>query len=270
MRHTPRPKLPRHRPTWPRGVILLYTDTPQPNLPTYWPSWSRGVLLLYAGYPSAKFTEASTNLAERCPLVIYGYPSAKYDEASAKLAEECPLVIYVSRRIIPEGAGDIAHLTVISNLQVALKVIYNKLQKGIDQFEASIFGDFTRMKTIQFCGGFVHHLLLRQLYNDDLHVIEFEFNGVGARFDRKAFAMFTGLNYGKFPKETEMRNLSYSLWTKYFGESGSMTQTEFGQAFKDIEFKYDNDQEIWDNVKSLHVLFLDVFSYRSIKISEEK
>ncbi|KAF3432605.1 hypothetical protein FNV43_RR27345 [Rhamnella rubrinervis] len=50
------------------------------------------------------------------------------------------------------------------------------------------------MKTVQFYGGFAHHLLLRQLYNDDPHVIEFKFNGVGARFDRKAFAMFTGLN----------------------------------------------------------------------------
>ncbi|KAF3439360.1 hypothetical protein FNV43_RR17637 [Rhamnella rubrinervis] len=194
------------------------------------------------GYSSVKDAEALAHLAEGCPLVIYGYPRQIYE---------------VSRRIIPEGAGDIAHLTVISNLQVALKVIYNKLQKGIDQFEASIFGDFTRMKTVQFCGGFVHHLLLRQLYNDDPHVIEFEFNGVGARFDRKAFAMFTGLNCGKFPKETEMRNLSYSLWTKYFGESGPMTQTEFGQAFKDIEFKYDNDQEIWDNVKCCMFFFLE-------------
>ncbi|KAF3441117.1 hypothetical protein FNV43_RR15028 [Rhamnella rubrinervis] len=128
--------------------------------------------------------------------------------------EESSNALQVSRRIILEGTGDIAHLTVISNLQVALKVIYNKLQKGIDQFEASIFGDFTRMKIVQFYGGFVHHLLLRQLYNDDPHVIEFEFNRVGARFDRKAFAMFTRLNCGKFPKETEMRNLSYSLWTK--------------------------------------------------------
>ncbi|KAF3440581.1 hypothetical protein FNV43_RR18865 [Rhamnella rubrinervis] len=49
-----------------------------------------------------------------------------------------------------------------------------------------------------------------------------------------------------------MRNLSYSLWTKYFGESGPMTQTV--HQFKNIEFKYDNDQEIWDNVES-HVLF---------------
>ncbi|KAF3441480.1 hypothetical protein FNV43_RR15394 [Rhamnella rubrinervis] len=202
--------------------------------------------------------EESSNALQTANL---GYSSAKFTEASAKLARE-PLLYTdtprpkVSRRIIPEGAGDIAHLTVISNLQVALKVIYNKLQKGIDQFEASIFGDFTRMKTIQFCGGFVHHLLLRQLYNDDPHVIEFEFNGVGARFDRKAFAMFTGLNCGKFPKETEMRNLSYSLWTKYFGESGPMTQTEFTRL-ENIEFKCDNDQEIWDNVKSCMFFFLE-------------
>ncbi|KAF3442867.1 hypothetical protein FNV43_RR16785 [Rhamnella rubrinervis] len=38
-----------------------------------------------------------------------------------------PSYILVSRRIIPEGAVDIAHFTVISNLLVALKVIYNKL-----------------------------------------------------------------------------------------------------------------------------------------------
>ncbi|KAF3455400.1 hypothetical protein FNV43_RR00024 [Rhamnella rubrinervis] len=64
--------------------------------------------------------------------------------------EESSNALQVSRRIIPEGVGDIAHLTVISNLQVGLKVIYNKLQKGIDQFEISIFGDITRMKTVQF------------------------------------------------------------------------------------------------------------------------
>ncbi|KAF3435018.1 hypothetical protein FNV43_RR22105 [Rhamnella rubrinervis] len=51
-------------------------------------------------------------------------------------------------------------------------------------------------------------LLLRQLYNDDPRD-RVEFNRVGARFDRKAFAMFTGLNCGKL--EAEMRNLSYSF-----------------------------------------------------------
>ncbi|KAF3443177.1 hypothetical protein FNV43_RR12858 [Rhamnella rubrinervis] len=39
-------------------------------------------------------------------------------------------------------------------------------------------------------GGFVHHSLSRQLYNDDLHVIEVQFNGVGARFDRRPSPCF--------------------------------------------------------------------------------
>ncbi|KAF3451268.1 hypothetical protein FNV43_RR07363 [Rhamnella rubrinervis] len=125
--------------------------------------------------------------------------------------EESSNALQVSRRIIPEGAGDNAHLTVISNCKWHSKLSLISYE-GIDQFEASIFGDFTRMKAT-ILWWICAPLLLRQLYNDDPHVIEFEFNGVGARFDRKAFAMFTGLNCGKFPKETEMRNLSYNLWT---------------------------------------------------------
>ncbi|KAF3455894.1 hypothetical protein FNV43_RR00536 [Rhamnella rubrinervis] len=215
--------------------------------------WLRSISYITRGHPSANLADASHFGRGYFASFTVVFHSAIRPKDLAIGASE----ILVSRRIIPKGAGDIAHLTVISNLQVELKVIYNKLQKGIDQFEASIFGDFTRMKTVKFCGGFVHHLLLRQLYNDDPHVIEFEFNGVGATFDRKAFVMFTGLNCGKFPKKSEMRNLSYNLWTKYFGESGPITQIEFGQAFKDIEFKYENDQEIWDNVKCCMFLFLE-------------
>ncbi|KAF3434396.1 hypothetical protein FNV43_RR25499 [Rhamnella rubrinervis] len=91
-------------------------------------------------HPSANLANASAQLVEGYPVYNKRHPSTNLADASANLAE-------VSRRIISEGAGDIAHLIVIFNLQVALKVIYNKLQKGIDQFEASIFGDFTRMKT---------------------------------------------------------------------------------------------------------------------------
>ena len=50
-----------------------------------------------------------------------------------------------------------------------------------------------------FCGGFIHHILLHQLECDDTSVMEFDLNDVGARFDRKAFAIVTGLSYGKFP-----------------------------------------------------------------------
>ncbi|KAF3451353.1 hypothetical protein FNV43_RR07448 [Rhamnella rubrinervis] len=53
------------------------------------------------------------------------------------------------------------------------------------------------------------------LYNDDSHIVEFEFNGVGIKFDMKAIAMITGLNCGKFLKESKMMNSPYSLWIKY-------------------------------------------------------
>ena len=51
-------------------------------------------------------------------------------------------------------------------------------------------------------------MLLRQLECDDTSVMEFDFNGVGARFDRKTFPMVTELNCGKFPSASELNNLS--------------------------------------------------------------
>ncbi|KAF3437238.1 hypothetical protein FNV43_RR19991 [Rhamnella rubrinervis] len=215
-----------------RGALLLYMDTRPPCAGKRWRDASCYIRIL--------------------ALVISRIPSANCAGiASRRVFDYYDMFLSVFHELFRGCNGYCSSHSHIQP-QLALKVIYNKL-KGINQFEASIFSDFTMMKTTQFCGGFVHHLLLKQLYNDDPHVIEFEFNRVGARFDRKAFVMFTWLNYGKFPKETEMMNLFYSLWTKYFGESSPMAQTEFGLAFKDIEFKYDNDQEIWDNVKS-HVL----------------
>ncbi|KAF3433522.1 hypothetical protein FNV43_RR24624 [Rhamnella rubrinervis] len=50
-------------------------------------------------------------------------------------------------------------------------------------------------------------------------VLKFKLNGVDGRFDRKAFLMIMGLNCGKFPPEVKMKNLSYNLWTKYFGQA---------------------------------------------------
>ena len=66
------------------------------------------------------------------------------------------------------------------------------------KFTESCFGYFMQMKTVVFCGRFIHHLLLYQVESEHKSVMEFEFNGVGARFDRKAFSMVTGLNCGKF------------------------------------------------------------------------
>ncbi|KAF3444969.1 hypothetical protein FNV43_RR14662 [Rhamnella rubrinervis] len=60
--------------------------------------------------------------------------------------------------------------------------------------------------------------LLHQVECEDKNVMEFEFNGTGARFDRKCFAMITGLNCGKFPtvllsgdKKRLVRNENFNI-----------------------------------------------------------
>ena len=113
-------------------------------------------------------------------------------------------------------------------------------------------------KSVVFCSGFINHMLLRQLKCDDTSVMEFDFNGVGARFDRKAFAMITGLNCGKFSSSSELNNLSYDLWNKYFGNEGPMTQYDFTRAFEDLDFNDNNSQKIKDNVKCCMFHFVDM------------
>ncbi|KAF3435666.1 hypothetical protein FNV43_RR22757 [Rhamnella rubrinervis] len=81
------------------------------------------------------------------------------------------------------------------------------------------------IKTFQFYGGFIHHLLLHQVECDYKYVMEFDFNGIGARFDRKCFAMITRLNCG-----------------------------EFSKAFKDLDF---DEKEVADNVKCCIFYFLE-------------
>ena len=79
----------------------------------------------------------------------------------------------------------------MSNLATTLQLIKDKLGKGHDLFVKSIFGEFMNVKSMVFYGGFIHHMLLRQLECDDTSVMEFDFNDIGVRFDRKAFAMIT-------------------------------------------------------------------------------
>ncbi|KAF3441446.1 hypothetical protein FNV43_RR15360 [Rhamnella rubrinervis] len=100
----------------------------------------------------------------------------------------------VVNRLVPDDKKYHAHLTSNSNLDRAIDVIKNKLSKGMGNLLASWIGKFFEIKTVQFCGGLIHHLLLHQVECEDKNVMEFEFNGTGARFDRKCFAMITGLN----------------------------------------------------------------------------
>ena len=132
----------------------------------------------------------------------------------------------------------------MSNLPATLQLIKDKLGSGDDQFVNSIFGQFMSVKSVVFCDGFIYHMLLHKLECDDTNVMEFEFNSVGPMFDRKAFTMMTGLNCGKFPPSSEVNNLSYDLWTKYFGDFGPMMQGDFIKAFEDLDFNDSTPEEI--------------------------
>ncbi|KAF3438840.1 hypothetical protein FNV43_RR17115 [Rhamnella rubrinervis] len=118
----------------------------------------------------------------------------------------------VVRRLIPVDKKYHAHLTSNSTITYAIDMIKNKLSKGMDKLQNSFVGKFLELKIVQFYGSFVHLLLLNQVECDDTNVIEFDFHGIGARFDRMSFAMIMGLNYGKFPHEKELEHLPYDLY----------------------------------------------------------
>ncbi|KAF3455268.1 hypothetical protein FNV43_RR05716 [Rhamnella rubrinervis] len=162
----------------------------------------------------------------------------------------------VVKWLIPVDKKYHAHLRSNSNITFALDVIKNKLSKGMDKLKDSFVGKFLELKTVQFCGGFIHLLLLNQVECDDTNVMEFDFHGIGARFDKKSFAMITGLNCGKFPNEKELEHLPYDLWVKYFGDTGPMSQSDFIKAFEDLDFD-ESDEEVENNVKCCMFYFLE-------------
>ena len=47
-------------------------------------------------------------------------------------------------------------------------------------------------------------MLLHQVQSEHNNVMELEFNEIRVSFVKKAFVMVMGLNYGKFPKESEL------------------------------------------------------------------
>lgn len=150
--------------------------------------------------------------------------------------------------LIPAEKHDVgAKVTNMGNLSKAITLIRNKLgHAGIKAFRKTCFGHFLKTKPLTFSSAMVHSLLLRQIECDDPHVLEFNFHGVGVRFDRMAFTLVTGLKCTKFPADQETRDLKDTLWDKYFG-SGPLTLKEFIERFEQLTF---NTKHIKDNVKA--------------------
>ncbi|KAF3457947.1 hypothetical protein FNV43_RR02609 [Rhamnella rubrinervis] len=125
----------------------------------------------------------------------------------------------------------------------------------MDKLQASCFGKFSKIKIIQFYGGFVYLLLLNQVECDDKNVMEFDLNNIGVRFGRKSFAMIMRLNCSKLPNASKLEHLPYNLWVKFFGKLGPMTQGKFNKAFEDMDF---NEKEVDNNVKCCMFYFLEM------------
>ena len=105
-----------------------------------------------------------------------------------------------------------AKVSNLSNLTSIVKLIRKKLgNMGIKLFKKTCIGHFLRMKPIKFCGGFIHNLLLQQVECVDPYVLEFNFRGIGVRFDHKAFAIFTRLMCCRFSSYLETCDLQTSL-----------------------------------------------------------
>ncbi|KAF3434607.1 hypothetical protein FNV43_RR21692 [Rhamnella rubrinervis] len=192
-----------------------------------------------AGPPCQSTASPTYQMAGPCPNSPSQHKPAKFQV----------IVFYLNSPAKPQGGPAIwqvvnclvehkkyhAHLTNNSNLDRAIDIIKNKLRNGMDKLLASWIEKFFEIKIIQFCGGFIHHLLLHQVDCEDKYVMEFDFNGIGARFDRKCFAMITGLNW-------------------LFGKCGPMTQGKFSKAFEDLDF---DKKEVADNVKCCMLYFLE-------------
>ncbi|KAF3449683.1 hypothetical protein FNV43_RR10414 [Rhamnella rubrinervis] len=151
---------------------------------------------------------------------------------------------------------DTIKLTNYGNFSNAVNVVRRKLRDdGVKAFKNTCFGHFLDMKSMTFCSGIVHSFLVRVLECDNPDVLEFNFRGIGARFDLNAFNLVTGLKFSQFPSFLEMRDLPDTLWAKYFDVHGTLEQKEFMAKFERYPF---DEMEVEDNVKVCMFYLLEV------------
>ncbi|KAF3434281.1 hypothetical protein FNV43_RR25384 [Rhamnella rubrinervis] len=168
----PRPKIANGR-----GALLLY-GYPQMRENLWWfsyyiripPNWaSQAGVSRYNRGTLAKSAHAR-NFGRGIRDIIRGLPA---NWRCLESAGEYPDIIWFHEELFPRW--DIAHL-IISNPQWHSKLSTISYE-GIDQFEASILV-ISRMKKHNFVVDLCTTCYRRQLYNDDPHAIEVQFNGV--------------------------------------------------------------------------------------------
>ncbi|KAF3441115.1 hypothetical protein FNV43_RR15026 [Rhamnella rubrinervis] len=148
------------------------------------------------------------------------------------MVRPCQEMVTKLRKYIVEtnSQDDSVKLTNYGNFSNAIDVIRRKLgDDGVQPFKGTCFGHF-----------------LDGIECDDPDVLEFNFREIGARFDRNAFNLVTGLKFSQFPSLVETRDLSDTLWDKYFSVRGTLKQKEFMTKFERYPF---DETDVEDNVK---------------------
>ncbi|KAF3454955.1 hypothetical protein FNV43_RR05403 [Rhamnella rubrinervis] len=184
-----------------------------------------------------------------CP--IHQIPNDGFSMVSiVLLVVECCSVVATRLRKYVVGANsqdDSVKLTNYGNFSNTVDVIRHKLgDDGVKVFKSICFGHFLDVKSMTFCSAIVHSFLVRVLECNDPDVLEFNFWGIGERFDRNAFNLVTGLKFSQFLSFLETRDLPDTLWNKYFGVRSTLEQKEFMTKFERYLF---NETEVEDNVK---------------------
>ncbi|KAF3455474.1 hypothetical protein FNV43_RR00103 [Rhamnella rubrinervis] len=114
--------------------------------------------------------------------------------------------------------------------------------------------------------------MVRQIECSDPNAVEFNFRGIGARFDRHTFAVVNGLTYGTLPPIGEMLVLTDRLWNKYFRSIGTINAKDMITKFEKYPFV---ESEVDDNVSIcmfylLEIVFLSVYNMFTQTANEKK
>ncbi|KAF3451951.1 hypothetical protein FNV43_RR08047 [Rhamnella rubrinervis] len=152
---------------------------------------------------TAEDVAPSVNLSIEVPRCSEDVPNTSNPERVTKL-----------RKYIVEtnSQDDSVKLTNYGNFSNAIDVIRRKLgDDGVQAFKSTCFGHFLDVKSMTFCSAIAHSFLVRVLECDDLDVLEFNFWGIGTRFDRNTFNLVTGLKFSQFLSLVETRDLPDTL-----------------------------------------------------------
>ncbi|KAK2652819.1 hypothetical protein Ddye_012675 [Dipteronia dyeriana] len=114
------------------------------------------------------------------------------------------------------------------------------------RFMASYFGHFLTMhREMNFSGGIIHRLLLRELHhNGQTDEMQFMLGNQSVRFSKVEFSLITGLRFGVVPDTTKYVAVENDIHQWYFPRAdevsleeirGVVTVAEFGEAYNVVK-----------------------------------